>query len=230
MTEEDNRRPLPREVYIRRRIAAVVILVAVIGVIWGLISLVSGGEESENTAATESATTTSEQQDMSSPPEPPKGADPSESEAKASESKESEAKASEDKKKDSCSLADLKVTARPGATTFNADQQPNFYARIENPTGADCDINLDDAPLKFEVFTMGNYQRVWGDIDCNAPEVTGDVKIKAGEAVNYELAGWSRTTSAPGQCEARQPVDPGSYLLYTHVGDNTSQPASFNLQ
>ena len=234
MTDEDNRRPLPREVYIRRRIAAVVILVVVIGVIWALISLVSGGGDSENTASTESAITTSEQQDMTSSPEPPKGTEPSESkDEKASEEKsEDKSKDSENKeeKKDSCSLADLQVTARPGAPTFNAEQQPNFFVKIENPTNADCDINFDDSPLKFEVFTMGNYERVWGDIDCNEPEVVGDTKIKAGESVNYEMAAWSRTTSAPGKCEDRKPVDPGSYLLYAHVGDNTSQPASFNLQ
>lgn len=229
---------MPREVYIRRRIAAVVILVVVIGVIWALISLVSGGGDPENTAATESATTTSEQQDMTSPPEPPKGAEPSGSDdEKASEEKDKDKDKDGDKdgdkseeKKDSCSLADLKVTARPGAPTFNAEQQPNFFVKIENPTNADCDINFDDSPLKFEVFTMGNYQRVWGDIDCNEPEVVGETKIKAGESVNYEMAAWSRTTSAPGKCEARQPVDPGSYLLYAHVGNNTSQPASFNLQ
>lgn len=225
---------MPREVYIRRRIAAVVILVVVIGVIWGLISLFSGGEEPENAATSESAATTSEQQDMTSPPEPPKGADSSESkDAKASESKSEESTAEEnkdEKKKDSCSLADLKVTARPGAPTFNADQQPNFFVKIENPTNADCDINFDDAPLKFEVFTMGNYQRVWGDIDCNAPEVVGETKVKAGESLNYEMAAWSRTTSAPNKCEDRQPVGPGSYLLYAHVGNNTSEPASFNLQ
>ena len=235
MTDEDNRRPLPREVYIRRRIAAVVILVVVIGVIWALISLVSGGGDSENTASTETAITTSEQQDMTSSPEPPKGTEPSDSEdEKASEEKDKgkddESDENKDEKKDSCSLADLRVTARPGAPTFNAEQQPNFFVKIENPTNADCDINFDDSPLKFEVFTMGNYERVWGDIDCNEPEVVGDTKIKAGESANYEMAAWSRTTSAPGKCEDRKPVDPGSYLLYAHVGDNTSQPASFNLQ
>lgn len=220
---------MPREVYIRRRIAAVVILVVVIGVIWALISLVSGGGDSENTASTETAITTSEQQDMTSSPEPPKGTEPSDSEdEKASEEKDKDK--DKDEKKDSCSLADLRVIARPGAPTFNAEQQPNFFVKIENPTNADCDINFDDSPLKFEVFTMGNYERVWGDIDCNEPEVVGDTKIKAGESVNYEMAAWSRTTSAPGKCEDRKPVDPGSYLLYAHVGDNTSQPASFNLQ
>lgn len=227
---------MPREVYIRRRIAAVVILVVVIGVIWALISLVSGGGDSENTTSTETAITTSEQQDMTSSPEPPKGTEPSDSEdEKASEKdkdkdKDDESDENKDEKKDSCSLADLRVTARPGAPTFNAEQQPNFFVKIENPTNADCDINFDDSPLKFEVFTMGNYERVWGDIDCNEPEVVGDTKIKAGESANYEMAAWSRTTSAPGKCEDRKPVDPGSYLLYAHVGDNTSQPASFNLQ
>ena len=228
---------MPREVYIRRRIAAVVILVVVIGVIWALISLVSGGGDSANTASTETAITTSEQQDMTSSPEPPKGTEPSDSEEeKASEEKDKdkgkddESDENKDEKKDSCSLADLRVTARPGAPTFNAEQQPNFFVKIENPTNADCDINFDDSPLKFEVFTMGNYERVWGDIDCNEPEVVGDTKIKAGESANYEMAAWSRTTSAPGKCEDRKPVDPGSYLLYAHVGDNTSQPASFNLQ
>lgn len=220
----------------RRRIAAVAALVVVVLLIWWIISAIGGGDEQNAAESTDAAATTSTTPDMTSPNEPPNGGkDDNKSDEKktdTSESASSSESASETSKnngKDTCSLADLEITARPGSVTFRADQQPNFFATLKNPTNAECDIDLDENQLKFEVFTLSNYERVWADLDCNRPDVTGDVKIAPGKSVNYELGAWSKTTSAPDQCEGRQPVGPGSYLLYAHVGDNVSEPATFNL-
>ncbi|MBC2681264.1 hypothetical protein [Corynebacterium anserum] len=227
MSENNRNRKLPREVYMRRRIAAVVALILVVLLIAWIISALSGGDESNTTQSTDAAATSSTTPNVTSPNEPPNSG----KNAKKSEDKTdtSASQTSKNNGKETCSVEDLQITARPGAVTFGADQQPNFFATVKNPTNADCVIDMDDNQLKFEVFTLNNYERVWADLDCNRPDVTGEVKIAPGKSVNYELGAWSKTTSAPNQCDNRQPVGPGSYLLYAHVGDNVSEPATFNL-
>lgn len=227
----NQRRSVPREIYQRRRVAAVVIGVVVLALLWWIIASLTGGDP-ENTAASQSTSATSRSVDATSPAEPPNGKkkEPkASSSASSSSSSSSSATTGAAAKKDSCTLNDLKITATPGAPFFGPDQQPNFFVQIENPTGADCEIDADTSPLSFEVFTLNNYQRVWADTDCNPSEITGELKVPAGESLNYELGAWSRTTSAPNACEARQPVGPGSYLLYGHLGEAVSEPATFNL-
>lgn len=215
----------------RRRVAAVAALVVVILLLWWMISAIGGSDENTAAESTDAAATTSTTPDMTSPSEPPNGKKPEDAGEKETGSTDAseESKSSEENRKDTCSLADLQVVAVPGSVTFGADQQPNFFAKITNPTKADCVIDADESPLKFEVFTLNNYERVWADTDCNKSEITGEVTIPAGKDVNYELGAWSRTTSGVDQCDNRQPVGPGSYLLYTHLGDNVSDPATFNL-
>ncbi|MGV0408229.1 hypothetical protein ACUY3S_01770 [Corynebacterium resistens] len=242
MTDPNSRKPLPREVYMRRRIAAVVALVLVVLLLWWLIGSLGGDDDKQN-AASDQVAETSQSTAETPQSESPK---PSESESQSGEPSESAkdgekstdqsstanetTKADEKPKKDTCELADLEVVAKPGSPSFAPDAVPNFYVTITNPTAAECTIDLDKDKLSFEVFTLNNYQRVWGDLDCNEAGASGERKIKAGESAKYSLNSWSRTTSAPNACEARQPVGAGSYLLYAHVGDNTSKPATFNLQ
>ncbi|TYR20920.1 hypothetical protein [Corynebacterium urealyticum] len=228
----DAQPPLPPEVYRRRRIAAIAAVVVVILLLWWLLSSLGGSQEDASTPAADTT------QSSSAAPTSGKEKKPDAKDKKA-ESEKQAAKKSEDKKdaepkdpaaeKTSCELADLRVTAVPGKSTFDPGEEPTFYAKIANPTKADCVIDVDEAKLLFEVFAMDDYHRVWGDLDCNEPSITGEVTIEAGESQNYKMGSWSRTTSAPDQCDARQPVGPGSYLLYAHLGDNVSQPATFNM-
>lgn len=216
----------------RRRVAAVGALIVVVLLLWWLISSIGGSDEEAGNTAASDAMATSTQPDMTSPNEPPnqKGDDKSPESSTSEKSEESESSEKEKGNgKKTCSVGDLKVVAQPGSITFQGDQQPNFYAKISNPTEADCVVDFSEDQLKFEVFTLNNYQRVWADLDCNESDVDGEVTIEPGKEVAYELKAWSRTTSAPEQCDNRQPVEPGAYLLYTHVGDNVSEPATFNL-
>lgn len=245
-----SRRPLPPEVYLRRRIAAGVILIVIIALVWWAIASLSSSKKADTAAsgvtheavqppfAQDTAVQTSAASDKNSEEE--KKASPSTSSGDtvttsvaSSENTSTSASASataEEAKQDTCSVADLRITAKPSKPEYASTELPNFFVSIYNPTKADCLVDFDSARLLFEVFTLNDYKRVWGDLDCNKPEVTGEVKIKAGDTKNYELGAWSRTTSAPNQCEKRQPVAAGGYMLYAHVGDNNSDPATFNLR
>ena len=101
--------------------------------------------------------------------------------------------------------------------------------KINNPTKAECGINLDDNQLRFEVYTMSDNQRVWSDVDCYPSVVTGEETFKPGEPRMFE-ARWSATGSKPGQCTNRQPVAPGAYYLHAVVGDSASNPADFTIR
>lgn len=241
-------RPYPPEVYRRRRIAALVAIILVVALIWWFISRLGGNSDTENTASNTEVTTESV-----SPPNLPKPKDSTAASTAASGSQvagesssettgesasesvsetagESTTAETEQKEhRDTCSVNDLDLTAKPAKATFAAGELPSFFVTIENPTKADCVVDFDSSKLLFEVFRLDNYQRVWGDLDCNASDVTDTRTIEAGKSVNFELGAWSRTTSAPNQCDDRKPVDPGAFLLYAHVGDNVSEPATFNL-
>ncbi len=242
----NNQRPLPPEVYQRRRIAAVIgLLVVLVILVLVLRACASGSDGGDVQSAAETSSTTPDMKGPASPPNESTSADKTtdgssseKTDAQGSEKDSTKSQASEksgdaaaqasSQKKD-CTLEDLQVTAVPGAPSFGGNTKPNFFAKIKNPTKGDCKIDANKNPLMFEVFGLHDYQRVWGDLDCNKPEVTNDITVEAGKTVSFEMDGWSRTTSAPQACDDRKPVPAGSYLLYAHLGNNVSEPATFNL-
>lgn len=227
-------------IYRRRRIAALVILLVVIALaIWGLTSL--GGESSEETDTDTAAATTTLDNSVditpetttesttekttaaSSSPEDAAGSSVSAAEGTTEESPEPTGAP-----KESCELSDLIITAGSNKPNFAPGEEPQLYMTVENPTAADCEVDLDDEVLRFEVYDLATNARVWADVDCNPAVETGTRVFPAGEE-RYFQAIWSRTTSAPERCSNRQPVPAGAYFLHTVIGDNPSQALTFNL-
>ena len=218
-------RPLPPEIYRRRRIAALVLAIALILVIVGLVRWAAGGTDAGTDQAaevSESVTVTRDDgvENTSAPDGP--------SSEPYTTNPASETPATVDK--DTCELGDLILTVTADAPNY-ADDNPRFALTMANPTNADCDINLDEDTLRFEVYDMLTYERIWSDLDCHDSEGTGTETVAAGEEVVYDV-NWSRTSSAPGKCTAtdRLDVEPGSYLVYGLVGDRNSDPFTFNIR
>ena len=215
----------------------------VVALLWWIVSsLVGGGDDTETTAETSTSAPLEPTSDSSEVPSESEDASASESESEAessesaapSESEEPEESESEEAdalaNQTTCDVDDLQLKVRPGENTFSGDQQPNFFLTVTNPTGGDCEIDLSEEELKFEVFTLGSsYDRVWGDTDCNRPTSSSSLDLEAGDSRTYEMTAWSRTTSAPDSCDNREPVGAGAYMVYGHIGDNTSEPQTFNL-
>lgn len=240
-------RPLPPEIYRRRRIAAAVIVVVVLVVLVLIVRAVVGGGGStdsaeatpteQSTAArsatTGSASTTTTRKTSASSTSTGASAtsDPRAEETTVPEGTEepSETTATATGEGGQCTVDDLKLTVSAGAPTYAGGQQPDFYLEVDNPTGTDCVVDLDESPMSFEVFTLSDYARVWADTDCNEPTLTGELDLAAGEQRTFVLNGWSRTTSAPDQCGDRSPAGTGAFLLYGHLGENISEPETFNL-
>jgi hypothetical protein len=243
VSQRNGPQQLPPEIYRRRRIAAVVVLVVVVALLWWIVSsLMDGGDDStEQTAQTSSAPVATETSaeaseestdaSESAAPSESESADPSESEQASESEKTGEPDAPDEvANKTTCDVEDLQLSVRPGSPTFPEGEQPNFFLEVTNPTSGDCDIDLSENELSFEVFTLGSsYDRVWSDTDCNRPTSSGSLELDAKQSRTYEMTGWSRTSSSPDSCDNREPVGPGAYMVYGHVGDNTSEQQTFNL-
>ncbi len=214
---------LPEKYYKRRRAAAAIVLVILALLFVWLVSSLRGNDDTEQVAQSSSVTATSSTQTSSSATEE----ESTESTAPSEES--TEAASSEAAPEDAtCRVEDLQVIAKTNRPDYPAGEQPVFYMTVRNPTQVDCEIDLDEHPLRFEVYDLGTNQRVWSDIDCNNPVAQGRQTFKAGQERSFEAA-WSRTQSAPNECGDRPQAAPGGYYLHTVIGQNPSQPVTFNL-
>ncbi|WP_313006365.1 hypothetical protein [Corynebacterium variabile] len=230
-------RPLPPEIYRRRRIAAGVgLLVLVLVLVLIVRAITGGGGDSSETAADSSTSSAS-----AAPSESATGSADASSSASTSETSGSSVASSEESEgadpsesrtaepTGTCNVDDLRLEVRSGAPTYAGGQLPDFIMSVTNNSEADCTVDLEANPMSFEVFNLASYERIWGDTDCNEPTATEDIDLAAGESRNFALNGWSRTTSAPDQCADRADAGTGAFLLYGHLGDKVSEPATFNL-
>ena len=128
-----------------------------------------------------------------------------------------------------CDLHNLQVTAHSDKAYYAGGDQPTFYMSIENPTDHDCAVNLDENPLRFEVYDLNTNHRMWADTDCYPAVITGNQEFKAGQTRHFEAV-WSKTNSAPGECNHRPATPEGNYFLHAVVGDNASDALTFALR
>ncbi len=215
----------------RRRVAALaVVLVVVALVVWGLTAAArSGTSDASDTSAPASPTeqyTTEPTVSLAEQPSNATSTKPDASDTAGEPTTQAQAPA---EGKDTCSLEDLIITARTSEPSFGPGQQPTFYMHVENPTQADCVIDLAAQQLRFEVYDMASNQRVWSDTDCHPAVVTGEETFAPGKARDF-AAVWSRKDSQPGACSNRQDVPAGSYFLHAVIGEHASDPADFNLR
>ena len=243
MTEHNR---LPKVIYVRRRVAAVVVLLAVVALLLGVMQLFSNrsADQPDQSAAavtsdapyaakgTDGASAGKDGDDKAASSDK-KDADKADKDSKDAGDKDSkDGKGSKDTaeepKKQSCELSDLQISATSDKPSYEEGQLPEFYMTVKNPTAADCTIDLRDNPLRFEVYDLSTNRRVWSDLDCNQP-VDGTSRIFPAGSERYYRAVWSRTDSEPGQCGQRNPVPAGSYFLHTVIGNNPSEAHPFNL-
>ncbi|WP_053546215.1 hypothetical protein [Corynebacterium deserti] len=215
--------------------AALIILLVVIAlIIWAVVALRGGSSENEDPQATNAAATTSVTTSVSSSSSAPSSTETSSSETtSAAETTTGEptstTTATAAEPKNSCELNDLVISASTSQPTFGENAQPELFMTVHNPTAVDCEINLEENVLRFEVYNLATNARIWSDVDCNPAVEDGTSVFPAGED-RYFQATWSRTNSAPNQCNNRTPVPTGAYFLHTVIGNNPSPAITFNLQ
>mgnify|MGYP006971577073 CR=1 FL=1 len=251
---EERRAPLPQEIYTRRRIAAVVVILALVAlVVWALTAFArSGGDDAQETPTAPPSTL------VTTPTEPNPGETSgtetaTETNSSGTETASSDAAATEEQKpgesegaepttkedaealaaKTTCELSDLQLTTELNKTAFapgDPASERKFSVVIHNPTGGDCVIDTDENPLRFAAFSIERegFQQIWSDTDCNKPMITGKETFVAGESRKF-TAEWSGLDSAPQRCDARQTAAPGAYAAVGFLGENSSDPVTFNI-
>ena len=228
---------LPEEIYMRRRVAALVIVLAVVALlVWALTSFARSGSSDDEPTTSALPTTL-----VTTPTEPDPGAAKESTEATETESSEDFDPAKQEHPadeelaaKNSCELSDLQLTIQSNKTNFDVNDpkdQPELNVQVKNPTGADCVINTNDEKLRFEVYSIARegFQPVWGDTDCYEPVINGEQTFAAGESRTFR-ATWSRLASAPGQCSNRQAVPAGAYVVTATLGNNHAEGVTFNIR
>ncbi|OFL77005.1 hypothetical protein HMPREF2976_09095 [Corynebacterium sp. HMSC077D10] len=235
------RKPLPPVIYQRRRAAALILILVVVA---ALIIAWTVGRGGKDDASQQAAATSSLAQPADAPSSAPSaaptssaaeapasdGAPSAESSAAApSESAApSDSAAASEAPKNSCTVDDLKVSVKAVEASYKDGDLPVFVMDVENPTAVDCDIDLDQNKLRFEVYKMGTNARVWADTDCYPSVQTGRTTFKAGATQQFQ-ATWSRKGSEPGQCSDRPVAEAGHYFAHGIIGDNYSEGYTFNL-
>jgi len=211
------RRPLPRSVYVRRRIVvaivAVAILVIIIAIAWprGSGTPAPTGSDPASTAPTDGETALGAGDSATSP---------------------------SDAQGDACDPGKLELTANTDKSEYQQGESVQLTLTVTNNSSKDCVVA---AGTDQQVFTIaspsGDSEEVyWTSTDCQTDATPQNVVLKAGVPVSSAVITWDRHRSKAGDCDpaaiaARPVVGSGgaSFDLIVKLGDLTSQPKRFYL-
>ncbi|RVW06635.1 hypothetical protein [Rhodococcus spongiicola] len=212
--------PLPPEVYWRRRLVALGVLVVVIALIVWIITAVTGGGASEPAAAADTSETT----ETNAPP-----SEPSDATAEASEDDAAEpAAATSDAEPAYCTDQSLAIKATPDQPQYRVGEEPSFTIAITNIGTVTCERDLGSGLQQVLVYTLDGNRRLWSNIDCY-PYGDPAVEVLEPGGQRFFTIRWSGTTSDPGCLTVRNQVPAGAYTLVAQLGELRSSPEPFNL-
>jgi len=205
--------PLPREVYVRRRVAAVaVVVVAVLAVVLALfLASRDTGTDTQETAANGDAETSEDAEVTETAPDETTTRDGGASRGR-------------------CADEDLRLDVWPAEPNVPEGQDVRFFVNIMNTSDTTCDRDLAEPPLSFEVYRLDDNTKVWSSIDCTTPREEDEAELRPDEPEPRQID-WTGRRSAEGACSEadRTPVEPGSYQVYALIGSVFSPAATFNV-
>ncbi len=194
-----SRRPSP-EVFRRRRIAALIVLIVFIGLIWAGVSAISswlGGSSSNNTIELPDGMAESSVIVESGQPCPP-----------------------------GTVVVEARVGSSDGETknAFASNETPYIWFSLTNKNSVDCIFN---AGAKAQFFTIQSGDEViWKSAQCNRDElVDSNIILPPGETMESSPSAWEKVFSSSSGCGAEQPpviTDGASYHLKVEVSGELS--------
>lgn len=132
--------------------------------------------------------------------------------------------------KRSCTAADISVTAFSDAPRYAAEAQPSFWLTLANRSATPCVMNIGTAVQLYTVTSDG--QTVWASEHCQRGASDELVELAAGQELTAPPITWVREHSAPETCEQQRPAAAAagtSYELTVAVNGVISAPVSFVL-
>jgi hypothetical protein len=218
--------PLPPEIYWRRRILAIGILVVALAlVIWLVVMIARGGNSPGDANAAASSSSAPKAVDASS--------------AKPSTSAESSAPKPSDSAttatpsgitvaQDQCPDQSLAVRVTVEQPTYRTGDQPVFGIVITNISSAACSRDVGSGLQQVSVLTLDGQRRLWSSTDCD-PDGQPDVRtLNRGEQAAFTVT-WSGSTSQPNCAGDRVPVPRGAYAVVAQLGSVRSSIEPFNI-
>lgn len=128
---------------------------------------------------------------------------------------------------DPCRPSDLVLALQSERRAYPGGERPVFLLTLVNTSKLECTVDVGPRTLIVRI-TSGR-DRVWSTADCVSGEGTERRKLKRG--VPYvRMVEWDRRRS-PEDCRARRPeARPGSYLATAHTKGVRSARAPFRLR
>jgi len=214
------RRPLPKSVYARRRIAVLVVVVAVIGLLAWAFWPKGGSAAATGPGAGPEASSASGLESSDAPT----AVGPGDSATSASG--------------DACDPSKIAITANTDKTQYQSGEQVQMSLTLTNNSSKDCVIA---AGTDQQVFTITSPSATgddvyWTSTDCQTDETPQNVVLKAGVPISTPPITWDRHRSQLGDCDpasiaARPIIGSGgaSFDLTVKLGDLTSAKHRFYL-
>ncbi|QNG17387.1 hypothetical protein G4H71_07745 [Rhodococcus triatomae] len=238
--------PLPPEIYWRRRALALgAIVLALILVVWLIVSLRGGSETAEagTTGVEVDATPTSVSASATSSANSGSGSggsgggsgssdDDRDDDSETTATSETSSTPAPPVAPGQCADQSLAIKVSRDKPTYPAGEEPTFTTIITNIGDAQCDRDLGSGFQQVLVYSLDGNRRLWSNTDC-FPQTEPDVRSLApGEQAVFNVK-WSVKTSTP-ECvdqpePVREPVGPGAYTVVGQIGELRSAPEPFNL-
>jgi hypothetical protein len=196
--------PQPTRVYWVRRLAALLLLLLVIGLVaFGLSRIGGDPDPAPIPAPSDSAA-------VAATPTPSPTAELVEGAA--------------------CLPENVRVDAVTDDITYQADVSPQLSFTITNTAGVACTFDVGSSQQSF-VVTSGA-ETYWSSRDCLVDPTDASIVLEPNLGQTSAALGWDRTRSAPDTCASERPAVPGggaTYALTVTVGPVSSAPTSFRL-
>jgi hypothetical protein len=188
------------EVFRRRRIAALIVLLVFIGLIWAGVSAISswlGGSTSSNDVVLPDGMAESSVVVESGEPCPP-----------------------------GTVVVEARVGSSSGETqdAFASNEIPHIWFSLTNTNTVDCTFN---AGAKAQFFTIQSGEEdIWKSAQCNRDDLAdGDIILPFGETMESTPSPWEKVFSSDSGCGVDQPpviTDGASYHLKVEVNGELS--------
>jgi hypothetical protein len=225
-------RPLPPEIYKRRRMLAIGVAAFVIAIVVAIVFVVvanSSGDSSPGEGAANTSTAAAptplpgENPEVKVPVQPPaQQAPPPTPTPSAAVVPPPVLQEGED-----CPDSTLAVKGITSQPNYVIGDQPKFTMVVTNIGLVACQRDVGAAVLAAYVYSLNN-DRLWSNLDCAPSNETLVKTFNPGEQVTTEVT-WTGMGSAANCPLPREPIGPGTYNLVVQLGNLRSAAVPFIL-
>ena len=125
-----------------------------------------------------------------------------------------------------CTLSDATVRAATDAGSYRVGDWPRFRLDLRGTGQAPC--TADIRPGRLEISVVSGADRVWSSAECPLPRPLRPVLVRPGAAAVLQ-SNWPARRSTPGCRGPVQPARPGTYRLVVQVSGEEVLGSAFRL-